>query len=135
MSRGARIAVAALAGLAGLSMGGCVGTPDYGPIGVNGNGYGYTDAAIEGGRSIRVILPGGTPDPQLAYVYWNRRAEEICNGDVRRKQIHTAQQQVYDYNRLSGVVGDYVLEGYVWCGPLARAEPAPATSAPATAPS
>lgn len=133
MSRGARAGVAALAGVAGLSLAGCVGTPDYGPIGVKDNVYGYTDAAIEGGHSIRVVLPGSTPDPQLAYVYWNRRAQEICNGEVRRKQIHTAQQQVYDYNRLSGVFGDYVLEGYVWCGTPGGPELTPASSA--TAPS
>lgn len=133
MTPGARVGVAVLAGVAGLSASGCVGTPDYGPIGLEGNVYGYTDAAIEGGHSIRVVLPGTTPDPQLAYVYWNRRAQEICDGAVSRKQIHTAQQQVYDYNRLSGVVGDYVLEGYVWCG--APSGPVPASPTPASTPS
>lgn len=125
MSRRVKAGVAALMGVAGLSVGGCFGTPDYGPVGLNGSPYGYTDAAIEGGRSIRVVLPASTKDPQLAYVYWNRRAQEICNGAVLRKQIHTAQQQVWDYTRMHGVIGDYVLEGYVWCGDV----PAPAAPA------
>ena len=110
-----RAGAVALVGAAGLSLGGCFGTPDYGPVGLDGSPYGYSDAVIEGGHSIRVTLPGSTKDPQLAYVYWDRRAQEICDGAVLRKQIHTAQQQVWDYNRLSGVVGDFVLEGYVWC--------------------
>jgi len=118
-----------LAAAAGLSVGGCFGTPDYAPAGFNGNPYGYSDVTIEGGHSIRVTLPGYTKDPQLAYAWWNRRAEEICNGAILRKQIHTAQQQVWDYDRMNGVIGDYVLEGYVWCGtPSAAAEPAPAAS-------
>lgn len=127
MSRYAKAGVAALVGVAGLSVGGCYGTPDYGPVGLKGNPYGYHDAPFQGGRSIRVTLPSSTRDPQLAYVYWNRRAEEICNGDVLRRQIHTAQRQVWDYNALSGVSGDYVLDGYVWCRtPPAEAAPAPA---------
>lgn len=125
MTRWAKAGVAVVAGVSGLSVSGCFGTPDYGPIGANGSPYGYMDAAIEGGRSIRVILPGSTDDPQLAYAYWNRRAQEICSGAVLRKQIHTAQQQVLDYNRMNGVIGDYVLEGYVWCDAPAEASSAP----------
>lgn len=127
MNQAIKAGVAALAVVAGLSLGGCYGTPGYGPAGLKGNPYGYTDAPIEGGRSIRVTLPSGTKDPQLAYTYWNRRAEEVCNGAVLRKQIHTAQRQVWDYNGMTGVSGDYVLEGYVWCDPAAG--PAPASPA------
>lgn len=120
------IALAAVA--AGLSVASCYSTPDYAPAGTGGNPYGYTDAPVQGGaRSIRVTLPSSTQDPQLAYVYWNRRAEELCGGAVLRKQIHTAQRQLWDYNALSGVSGDYVLEGYVWCASSTdTAPPAPA---------
>lgn len=127
MRRVVKAGVVAFAGVAGLAMGGCHGTPGYGPAGLNGNPYGYTDAPLEGGRSIRVTLPSATKDPQLAYTYWNRRAEEVCNGAILRKQIHTAQRQVWDYNGMTGVSGDYVLEGYVWCsGPVEAAAPTPA---------
>jgi hypothetical protein len=125
LSRLAKAGVAALLGVAGLSIGGCASTA-YGPM--NGGVYGYSDTPIEcGGHSIRVVLPSHAEDPQVAYAHWNRRAEELCDGAIARKQIHTAQQQVLpNYNRLSGVVGDYVLEGYVWCGSSADAAPAPA---------
>lgn len=131
MKRPIRAGGVALAAAAGLSVGGCFGTPDYGPVGFNGSPYGYTDVTIQGGHSIRVTLPGSTKDPQLAYAYWNRRAEEICEGAILRRQIHTAQQQVWDYDRVNGVIGDYVLEGYVWCAAPAGAEPALAAPAPA----
>lgn len=122
---------AALAAVVGLSLAGC-GTTAYVPAGPNSL-YGYSDTPIEGGgHSIRVVLPYHAKDPQVAYAHWNRRAEEICDGAIARKQIHTAQQQVLpEYNRLSGVVGDYVLEGYVWCGSSAKAGAAPASPAPA----
>ena len=127
MRRAIKAGVTAFAGVAGLAVGGCHGTPGYGPAGLNGNPYGYTDAPLEGGRSIRVTLPSATKDPQLAYTYWNRRAEEVCNGAILRKQIHTAQRQVWDYNGMTGLSGDYVLEGYVWCRkPVEAPAPAPA---------
>ena len=128
MSRLAKAGVA-LAAIAGLSLGGCVGTTAYGPMGPNGV-YGYSDTPIEGGgHAIRVVLPYHAKDPRIAYAHWNRRADEICNGAIQRKQIHTARQQVLpNYSRLNGIVGDYVLEGYVWCG--APAVPGPTPAAP-----
>ncbi|MFN3669495.1 MAG: hypothetical protein ACK4VY_09320 [Brevundimonas sp.] len=129
-----RVAAVAVLGLAGLSVGGCFGTPAYGPVGP-GSLYGYTDTAIEGGRSIRVTLPSYTDDPQIAYVYWNRRAEEVCNGAILRKQIHTARQHVgTDYSRMNGIIGDYVLEGYVWCDPSASGAAEPAVPVTGAAP-
>ena len=125
-----RAGAVALLGAAGLSLGGCLGTTAYVPMGANGV-YGYSDTAIEGGGySIRVVLPYHAQDPQVAYAHWNRRADEICNGAIKRKQIHTAQQQVLpNHNRMNGIVGDYVLEGYVWCEPAAEAGVAPAAPA------
>lgn len=131
MSRLARAALAALLGVAGLSVGGCFGSTAYGRIGVDDNVYGYSDSPIEGGYSIRVVMPFHVKDPRLAYTYWDRRALEVCNGAVARKQIHTAQQLVIpEYNRMNGIVGDYVLEGFAWCGPAADPGSAPVGSEP-----
>ncbi len=129
MNRAVKAGVPAFAVVAGLAVGGCYSTPDYGPAGMNGNPYGFTETPIQGGgMSIRVTLPSSTKDPQLAYAYWNRRAEDLCHGSILRKQIHTAQRQVWDYNGMTGVSGDYVLEGYVWCDPAAASPPAATTA-------
>lgn len=134
MSRLAKAGVAALAGVAGLSVGGCLGSTAYGQAGLDDPIYGYSDTPIEGGHSVRVVMPFHVKDPQLAYAHWNRRALELCHGEIARKQIHTAQQLVIpEYNRLNGVVGDYLLEGFVWCGPAADAGSAPAAAAPSDA--
>jgi hypothetical protein len=117
MNRRIKAGVAVVVSVVGLSTGACYGTPAYVRIGEKGSPYGYTDApSVEGGHTIRVTFPYSSRDPELAYVYWNRRAAEICNGAIARKQIHTAQQTVmHAYNRMNGIVGDYLLEGYVWC--------------------
>lgn len=135
MSLPARAGVAALVSVAGLAVSGCMGSTAYGPVGRKNGFYGYSDSPIEGGgHSIRVSLPYHVKDPQLAYAYFDRRAEELCNGAIARKQIHTAQQAVLpQYNRLNGIVGDYYLEGYVWCGARSEAAAAPADAAPAPA--
>ena len=108
----------------GLGVGGCVSDPGYAAMGgPGGSPYGYSDVLnADGSHTIRVLLPSSTPDPQNAYVYWNRRAEEICGGAPAGKTLHTAQRAVIfvDARSAQAVRGDYYLEGLARCAPSTR---------------
>lgn len=121
--------------ITGLSLlaGGCVTDPGYVMMGGEGGSpYGFSDMHnADGSYTIRVVLPSTTRDPQNAYVYWNRRAEEICGGPPAGTTIHTAQRVIIfvDARSAQAVRGDYVLEGLATCAPVAG----PATPEPTEA--
>lgn len=124
-----RSGVAGLLALAGLTLSGCISAPTYGPmVGEHRVGWGYSETAnVDGGYTIRVALPA-ILDPQLAFAWWDRRAEELCGGVPARKNIHTAIRPTEYYDRYGARPGDYQLEGYAWCavptGPARAAAPA-----------
>lgn len=117
----ARFVALILIAACGPGLGGCVTDPGYAPMGgPDGSPYGYSDVLnVDGSHTIRVLLPASTRDPQNAYVYWNRRAEEICGGAPAGKTLHTAQRAVIfvDARSAQAVRGDYYLEGLARCGP------------------
>lgn len=125
-----RFVAVSLVALWGAAAGGCASDPGYVAMGEpGGSPYGYSDALnADGSHTIRVLLPASVPDPQNAYVYWNRRAEEICGGPPASKAVHTAQRAVIfvDARSAQAVRGDYYLEGLARCGT--------ATETPAVAP-
>lgn len=124
----ARLAAVGLIAVCGFATGGCVSDPGYVAMGEpGGSPYGYSDVLnADGSHTIRVLLPASVPDPQNAYVYWNRRAEEICGGPPASKTLHTAQRAVIfvDARSAQAVRGDYFLEGLARCGPSLES-PAP----------
>lgn len=129
-----RLAVAGLIAGAGLCAGGCVTNPGYVMRGgVDGSWYGYSDRRnVDGSYTIRVDLPASTSNPQIAYTYWNRRAEELCGGAFLRKSIHTAERPVVfvqPHQSHQAIRGDYVLEGYVYCETPAETPPPDAPAA------
>lgn len=124
----ARFVAVGLIAVCGLGAAGCVSDPGYVAMGEpGGSPYGYSDVLnADGSHTIRVLLPASVPDPQNAYVYWNRRAEEICGGPPAGKTLHTAQRAVIfvDARSAQAVRGDYFLEGLARCGPSLES-PAP----------
>lgn len=122
--------------IAGCSLGasGCVSDPGYVAMGgPGGSPYGYSDVLnADGSHTIRVLLPASIPEPQNAYVYWNRRAEEICGGPPAGTTLHTAQRAVIfvDARSAQAVRGDYFLEGLARCAPSRNTLAASATEAP-----
>jgi len=124
---------AALLAVVSLSASGCATDPGYVRMGGEGGSpYGYSDLEnADGGHTVRVVLPSGSVNPQNAYAYWNRRAEELCGGPPARKTIYTADRAIIfvDARSAQAVRGDYVLEGYVWCAvPTAPAQAAAAAT-------
>ena len=117
----ARFATLVLIAASGPGLGGCVTDPGYAAMGgPGGSPYGYSDALNgDGSHTIRVLLPASTRDPQNAYVYWHRRAEEICGGTPASKTLHTSQRAVIfvDARGAQAVRGDYYLEGLARCAP------------------
>ena len=120
----ARLVAVGLIAACGPGLGGCVSDPGYVAIGgPDGSPYGYSDVLnADGSHTIRVLLPASTPDPQNAYVYWSRRAEEICGGPPAGTTLHTARRAVVfvDSRSAQAVRGDYFLEGLARCAPSAR---------------
>lgn len=114
------VALGLIAGC-GSVLAGCVSDPGYAAMGgPDGSPYGYSDVLnADGSHTIRVLLPASTPEPQNAYVYWHRRAEELCGGPPASKTLHTAQRAVVfvDARSAQAVRGDYYLEGLARCGP------------------
>lgn len=121
----ARVFAVGLIAVGGLGTAGCVSDPGYVAMGEpGGSPYGYSDVLnADGSHTIRVLLPASVPDPQIAYVYWNRRAEEICGGPPASKTLHTAQRAVIfvDARSAHAVRGDYYLEGLARCAGAAEA--------------
>ncbi|MEY4555468.1 MAG: hypothetical protein RL093_587 [Pseudomonadota bacterium] len=121
----AQLVSVGLIAVCGLGAGGCVSDPGYVAMGEpDGSPYGYSDVLnADGSHTIRVLLPASVPDPQNAYVYWNRRAEEICGGPPASKTLHTAQRAVIfvDARSAQAVRGDYYLEGLARCAGDAEA--------------
>ncbi len=121
----ARFVALILIAACGAGLGGCVTDPGYAAIGgPDGSPYGYSDVLnADGSHTIRVLLPASTRDPQNAYVYWHRRAEEICGGPPASKTLHTAQRAVIfvDARSAQAVRGDYYLEGLARCAASAGA--------------
>ena len=119
---------AALIALAGLGAGGCM--TDHGYVMIGGPEkayYGYLDTpTADGGHTVRVIRP----DPDTAMAYWERRAQELCGGKVKRKIIHTAVRPTVLYEHYGGRPGDFNVEGMVYC----ESEAAPAAEAVVEAP-
>lgn len=119
-----RLFVLGLIAVCGLGAGGCVSDPGYVAMGEpGGSPYGHSDVLnADGSHTIRVLLPASTRDPQNAYVYWNRRAEEICGGPPVGKTLHTAQRAVIfvDARSAQAVRGDYFLEGLARCAGTAE---------------
>lgn len=119
-----RFVAVGLVAVCGLGAGGCVSDPGYVAMGEpGGSPYGYSDVLnADGSHTIRVLLPASAPDPQNAYVYWNRRAEEICGGPPASKTLHTAQRAVIfvDARSAQAVRGDYYLEGLARCAAAAQ---------------
>jgi hypothetical protein len=118
-----RRASVVLLAAAGVTLGGCV-SHDYARIDAEAGVYwGYSDQRNgDGGYTVRVVLPVG---PDLAYDYFNRRAEELCGGEPARKRVHTAVRPTMLYDRYGGQAGHFVLEGVVYCQAPATTEPAP----------
>lgn len=129
-----RFVVIGLIAGCGLGTGGCVSDPGYVAMGEpGGSPYGYSDLLnADGSHTIRVLLPASTPDPRNAYVYWNRRAEEICGGPPTGTTLHTAQRAVIfvDARSAQAVRGDYFLEGLARCGPSQETPAASVAEAP-----
>lgn len=117
---------AALLLAAGLTLGGCVTAPEYVRIdSATGKYWGYSDLRnADGGYTVRVVLPVG---PDLAYDFFNRRADELCEGKTARKSVHTAVRPTMLYDHYGGRPGHFVLEGVVYCD--APAAPAPVQTA------
>lgn len=113
-------AVVALA-VAGLTLGGCLSAPVYGPMGGEKQiAWGYSEIpTADGGFSLRVERPD---DPDLAHAWWMRRAAELCPGAKPRTNIHTAIRPTLHYDRYGGMPGHFVLQGYVYCEPAVSAE-------------
>ncbi|MDQ3125609.1 MAG: hypothetical protein M3Q74_08400 [Pseudomonadota bacterium] len=101
--------------------------PGYASMGGSGGSpYGYSDVVnADGSHTIRVLLPASTLEPQNAYVYWNRRAAEICGGPPAGTTLHTAQRAVIfvDARSAHAVRGDYYLEGLARCAASAPTPP------------
>lgn len=116
---------------AGLTLGGCMTAPEYVRIDdATGKHWGYTDLRnADGGHTVRVVLPVG---PDLAYDFFNRRADELCEGKAARKSVHTAVRPTMHYDRYGGMPGHFVLEGLVYCDAPAAAEPVAAPAEPAS---
>lgn len=106
---------------AGLTLGGCA-SHEYARIDAEtGKHWGYSDLRnADGGYTVRVVLPVG---PDLAYDYFNRRADELCEGGTARKSVHTAVRPTMHYDRYGGMPGHFVLEGLVYCDAPAAAGP------------
>lgn len=86
-----------------------------------GNLWGYSDLRnADGGYTVKVVLPGGSDQP---YEYFNRRADELCDGAVARKTVHTAVQPTMLHDRYGGRPGHFVLEGLVYCEAPTMLEP------------
>lgn len=115
---------AGLVCVAGFCVSGCLTDHGYAMIGgPEGAYYGYTDTpTADGGHTVRVLRP----DPDTAMAYWERRAQELCDGKVRRKIIHTALRPTVLYDHYGGRPGDFHVEGMVYCEDGAG----PATAAP-----
>ncbi len=113
---------------AGLTLGGCVTAPEYVRIDdATGTYWGYSDLRNgDGGYTVRVVLPVG---PDLAYDFFNRRADELCEGRTARKSVHTAVRPTMLYDHYGGRPGHFVLEGVVYCQAPTTAEPAAAATA------
>lgn len=129
MSGAAR--TAGLVALLGIGVSGCL--TDHGYVMIGGPEhayYGYSDTpTVDGGHTVRVLRP----DPTTAMAYWDRRAEELCGGKVKRKIIHTAVRPTVHYDRYGGRPGDFNVEGMVYCEseavpPATVAEAPPAAS-------
>lgn len=130
--RAPRPATIGLLVCAALGATACATDPGYVAMGASGGSpWGYSDVLnADGSHTIRVVLPSFARDPQDAYVYWNRRAEEICGGPPAGKTLHTAERAIVfvDARSAQAVRGDYVLEGYARCGPPAETAAAAAVS-------
>ena len=122
------VRTAVLVSLAGLGVSGCLTDHGYARIGgPEGAYYGYTDTpTADGGYTVRVLRP----DPSTAMAYWERRAQELCEGKVSRKLVHTALRPTVLYDHYGGRPGDYMVEGMVYC----EASAVPAVAAPEAAP-
>lgn len=138
-------AARAIALAVGVSvLAGCMTPVEYGPIGGENGGFGYSDTRnADGSYTIRVVLPYAAQ----SHEFWDRRATELCGGPNYRKIIYRAHIPVvtttgyaagpngYGSSYTQDVYGAPVLEGYARCNeaPTEAAAGAVTEAAPAEA--
>jgi hypothetical protein len=99
-----------VAGLAGL-LTACV-SMEYGTIGPE-RPYGYKETRRDDGSYVLTIAH---PDPKQAILFWDQRAEELCQSKTYVKNIYQAIRPTVWTPGYSAFAGVPYLEGYLTCG-------------------